>query len=227
VSQLPGHTRVLACRVFEPELAALGVPPGRVAYLEQGLHRYPDDLRAEVAAALAGLENDPRVRRVVLAYGFCGGGLEGLASRRVELVIPRAHDCIPLLLGREPAGGQAFYLSPGWVDHGHTPLTEHRITAERFGEEDARWVARQMLKGYREVVLVRTAAGLEPRHRAYAREMAELCGLGLRETPGHPGRLQRVLAGDPGGPALVLPPGRPVEAGMFPQAGEPGRAACP
>jgi hypothetical protein len=218
---------VLACRVFQPELEALGVPEEQVVYLDQGLHRHPDDLRTEVARALEDLEQDPRVRRVVLAYGFCGGGLEGLASRRAELVVPRAHDCIPLLLGREPRGGQAFYLSPGWMDHGHTPLTEHRRTAERFGEEDARWVARELLKGYREVVLVRTAAGLEPRHRAYAREMADLHGLELREASGRAGRLRRLLAGPPEGEALILLPGRPVGAGMFPQAGPTDQTACP
>ena len=228
--RLAAGTRVLACRVFEPELAALGVPAGRVLYLDQGLHRYPDDLRAEVGAALRRLEDDPAVDRVVLAYGFCGGGLEGLCSRRVSLVAPRCHDCIPLLLGREPRGSDregSFYLSPGWIEHGKTPLTEHALTAEKFGEEEALWVGRQLLRNYREVVLLRTAAGLGQEHRDYARRMAGLFGLAFREQGADPGRLARLLTGRHGDEAEVLPPGRPLRGEHFsrPESGEV--APCP
>jgi hypothetical protein len=131
------------------------------------------------------------------------------------LWVPRVHDCIALLLGYAPVDCRSFYLSPGWVDYGQTPLTEHQRTAECFGEEDALWVGRELLKGYDEVVLVRTIAGLLPHHRSYASKMARLFDLELRETSGDPDRLRRFLSGSATDQAIVLAPRQSVKAAMF------------
>lgn len=216
----PG-SKVLACRVFEPELTSLGVSSPQVHYLDQGLHRYPDHLGRDLRAALLELERDPAVQRVLLAYGYCGCGLQGLTARRVELVLPLAHDCIPMLLGRqlEAAGvnsGGSFYLSPGWIDHGQTPYSEYFVTREKFGHEDALWVGQEMLAGYYEVVLIDTGVGLQDRHRRYAREMAELFGLDYREQRGRRAWLRRLLGGEAGPGIRVLPPGQPVELCFYP-----------
>lgn len=217
---------VLACRVFQPELESLGIPPDKVTYLDQGLHRYPDQLRASLGEALAEVERDPSTRRVLLAYGYCGGGLQGLSSHKLELLLPLAHDCIPILLGDQQADpcvgcGGSFYLTPGWIDHGKTPYSEYFVTKEKFGPEDALWVGKEMLAGYHEVVLVDTGAGLKSRHRRYAREMADLFGLKLTEMRGHPGWLRRLLAGRPETGLALLSPGQGVEVGLYPQAGGP------
>ncbi len=218
---------VLACRVFQPELASLGLAGLRVCYLDQGLHRYPDRLARELAAALDRLEADPALRRVILVYGYCGGGLAGLASRRAELLFPLAHDCIPLFLGdhRAPPGvgcGDTFYLTPGWIDYGQTPYSEYFVTRRRFGHQDALWVGRRMLAAYRRVALVETGAGLAPRHRRYARGMARLFELGYQEIKGSRRWLRRLLRGRRGPGLALLPPGRPLELALYPQAAPPG-----
>ncbi|MEW5911589.1 MAG: DUF1638 domain-containing protein [Thermodesulfobacteriota bacterium] len=226
---LPADCKVLACRVFEPELRSLRLAPEQVVYLDQGLHRYPDQLRETLALGLGELEQDPALRRVVLAYGYCGGGLEGLQAQRVELVLPLAHDCIPLLLGRRSGAarvdcGATFYLSPGWVEHGKTPYTEYFVTADKFGAEDALWAGKEMLKGYREVALIQTLAGLKARHRRYAQDMARLFGLGCRQVQGRAGWLRRLLQGRASQGLTVLPPGQPVHLGLYPQAAPAGPA---
>ncbi|MFH1058954.1 MAG: DUF1638 domain-containing protein [Pseudomonadota bacterium] len=218
---LPPGLHILACMVFAPELKLLGVPESRVTLLEQGLHRYPDDLRAEVAAALARIESDPAVETVVLLYGYCGGGLEGLRAGRVRLVAPLMHDCVPLLLGRPPAPEAAgapgsFYLSAGWIEHGKTPLTEYEITAAQYDEETALWVGREMLKSYRDVAVIVQEPLIGEAHRAYARRMAALFDLGFRETPGDLGWLRRVIAGQGGEGVLTAPPGRALRLADYP-----------
>ena len=217
----PARSKVLACRVFQPEMDALGLGADQVEYLDQGLHRYPSELRQRLGQSLARLEEDPGLERVVLLYGFCGGGLENLASRRLELVLPLAHDCIPLLLGREAgplpgAGPAAFYLSRGWIDFGNTPYSEYFVTAEKYDEETALWTCQEMLKGYDRVVLIRTLAGLESRHREYALNMARLFGLGCEEVPAESRWLQRLLAAQQGGGVKIMPPGQPVRLGLYP-----------
>ncbi|MFH1034086.1 MAG: DUF1638 domain-containing protein [Pseudomonadota bacterium] len=232
--ELPPQVRVLACRVFAHELAHLGLPEDSVTFLEQGLHRYPDELRRQVGAALAAWEDDPAVETVVLVYGFCGGGLEGLKSRRLNLALPLAHDCIPLLLGHmprpRPGQGGSFYLSPGWVDHAKTPFTEYQETARRWDEETAQWVGREMLKSYCEVVMIETDDLVQPHHRAYAQGMAGLFGLGLRGQAGDLSWLRRLLALRPGPGLLLLSPGQVLDLAAYPQADplvQAGEAPCP
>lgn len=218
---LPPRSKVLACRVFQPEMAALGLGEDQVEYLDQGLHRYPGELRQRLGQSLARLEEDPGLDRVILLYGFCGGGLENLASRRLQMVLPVSHDCIPLLLGREAgplpgSGPAAFFLSRGWIDFGNTPYSEYFVTAEKFDEETALWTCREMLKGYNRVVLIRTLAGLENQHRDYALNMARLFGLGCEEATADSGWLQRLLAAKPGSGVKIMPPGQPVHLGLYP-----------
>lgn len=180
-------TRVIACMVFQPEINALEVDGDRVIYLEQSLHRYPDMLNQAVKEALSGLERNRSVDTVILLFGFCGGGLSGILSDRLKLIVPRVHDCIPLLLSETclesdcREDGYAFYLSPGWIDHGETPYTEFFKTSARYGREDALWIAGEMLKGYKEIVLVEALAPVQPHHRTYAKEMAALFHLDFRE----------------------------------------------
>lgn len=218
---LPPGLHILSCMVFAPELKLLGVPDDRVTLLEQGLHRYPDDLRVEVAAALARIEADPAVDTVVLLYGYCGGGLEGLCAGRARLIAPLMHDCVPLLLGRVPApeavgAPGSFYLSAGWIEHGKTPLTEYEITAAKFDEETAVWVGREMLKSYSDVAVIVQDPLIGETHRAYARRMAGLFDLGYRETPGDLGWLKRIIAGQSGEGVLEAPPGRALRLADYP-----------
>jgi hypothetical protein len=58
-------------------------------------------------------EADPPYDAVVLAYGLCGGASAGIAAAGVPLVVPRAHDCITLLLGSRERYEREFAAHPG------------------------------------------------------------------------------------------------------------------
>ncbi|WP_136513177.1 DUF1638 domain-containing protein [Geomonas edaphica] len=130
-------TRIIACEVMKEEL--LAVPLHREVefeFVSMGLHRWPDKMREELRRFLA--ETDG-VRRVVLAFGLCGGAVSGLAAASAELHIPRAHDCIPVLLGssyshesllQEEKG--TFFLSGGWLEAselGISPAVPAKLTS--------------------------------------------------------------------------------------------------
>jgi hypothetical protein len=146
--------------------------------------------------------------------------MEGLSPRRVRLILPRVHDCIPLLLGRPQAGpavgkGGVYYLSPGWIDYGQTPYTEFFRTRELFGEQEALWATREMLKGYAEVVLIETQTGLTLAHRRYASEMARLFGLSFRTAHGKSRFLMDLLSENSRPHIACLGPGQAVTAELF------------
>ena len=223
---LPPGTWVLACKVFAPELEYLGVPPEQLSYLDQGLHRTPQRLRRELEKTLAELEREHSPRRIVLVYGYCGGGLEGISCRRAELVVPLAHDCIPVLLGGScPTMGQGgiFYLSAGWIDHGRTPLTEYHRTAERWGEEDALWVAHQIMKGYDRVALIESPCTRDGHYLEHTREMADIYEMQVVRLPSDLGWIKRLLECKPGPGVAIIPPGQAIGLEMF--QGAPSAAA--
>jgi len=70
-------------------------------FLSKGLHdRGARVMRAGLQAAIDEAEADAeKYDALALGYGLCGNGLAGLEARSVPLVLPRAHDCITLLMG--------------------------------------------------------------------------------------------------------------------------------
>jgi len=70
----PG-SKVIACEVFRDELAHLGVPPEACCFLEQPLHRTPEKLNQRIAQAITEIEASSSPSRIILVFGYCGGGL--------------------------------------------------------------------------------------------------------------------------------------------------------
>lgn len=129
---------VIACNVFYTELARLADGWDMdVVLMPQGLHNYADSekMKAAIQAKINELESEKDYDFILLAYGLCSGGVEGLTGRRAGLVITLAHDCIPLLLGK-PAGlddGATYYLSRGWIDCGGDSYKEHLYMMDQLG----------------------------------------------------------------------------------------------
>ena len=210
---------LLACQTLEAELQNL-LPTGiELRVLDQGLHRSPDQLRQRLQREI----DTARADEILLAYGLCGNGILGISSGRARLVVPRVDDCIPLLLGsavryreelqREPG---TYWLSLGWIQHGTDPFREYQRCREKYGEHTARWIAHEMMKGYRRLVLIDTGACPLTRIRPYAREFARFFALRYEEMSGSSTLLRALLAPatDSSG-FVVLEPGQSLSADKF------------
>ena len=64
---------------------------------------------------------------ILLGYGLCGNGLDGLTARHTRLVLPRAHDCIALLMGSRERYQAYFEAQPRHL------LPVHRLAGARPG----------------------------------------------------------------------------------------------
>ncbi|MFO7901181.1 MAG: DUF1638 domain-containing protein [Planctomycetota bacterium] len=151
----PPRTAIILCAVLELEIehfAARAEHIARIVRLEQGLHNEPDRLRERVQAAVDRVEAETDAEVIVLGYGLCSRGTQGVLTRRCRLVIPRAHDCITLLLGdrqryREYVAQYpgTYWYSPGWIKH-HLPPGPQRYEAmsreyrEKYGEDNAEFL---------------------------------------------------------------------------------------
>lgn len=216
---------LVACEVFRPELDWLSsMLPAKPAimYLEQGLHERPDELRNRLQASIDELENRG-AERIILGYGLCGRGLAGICSRRARLAMPRAHDCIPLLLDcdqREAAeaslDGGTFWMSPGWLRYAQIPFMRQRQArrdeyARLYGEDNADFLMEQenqWLANYSSACLIcRKNFPDLARFRQDAHIVANDRNLRFREVRAESSWLLEMLDGGMGDRFLELPPG--------------------
>jgi hypothetical protein len=212
---------VLACRVLQTLLERL-LPPGvaqRVSFLEYGLHRVPARLTWELQAAIDSIETPSLV---VLGYGLCGNGLNGIQAGKHTLLAPRADDCIAILLGSHRAYIEAFeaepgtyYLSKGWLESGSHPLKEYQEYVPKYGEEDAMWIMDQQYQHYRKLVLVVHNEEELAQYRPQALEVARFCerwGMRYEEKIGSDAYVRRLVTAMSapeaiGDDFLLVPPG--------------------
>jgi len=119
------YLRVIACEAICREVCHLAARSANVIdlqFLDMAAHNEPKGGRKTIQQALDATPAN-RYDAVLLGYGLCGQIADGLRTRRHKVVIPRAHDCIGLLLGSRArraaelaqAPGTYFY-SAGWLD---------------------------------------------------------------------------------------------------------------
>ncbi len=152
---LPPRAALLACRVFEREIALHAAGARHILetrFFEVGLHDRPDQLRGILQQNLEAVDARTDIEVVILAYGLCGRGTAGLQSARHRLVIPRAHDCITMFMGSKEAyaGHQrrcptCYYYTPGWNRHRRVPGPEKLEAlkaelAEKFDPDDVEFL---------------------------------------------------------------------------------------
>ncbi|MEI8341082.1 MAG: DUF1638 domain-containing protein [Verrucomicrobiota bacterium] len=128
---IPPRIALVACRVFEAEIATHGGNAPHVIatrILEVGLHDHPDGLRKALQCEVDALDARNDIDVVVLVYALCGRGTSGLRAGRHRLVIPRGHDCITVFMGdkekfacQQAAAPDSYYYTPGWMQANRTP----------------------------------------------------------------------------------------------------------
>jgi len=172
---------ILACEIMKSMLPDL-LPDDLaqdVTYFDYGLHRVPTKLTWTLQDAIDSIETPSLI---VLGYGLCGNGLNGVQARQHTLLIPRTDDCIAILLGShkkymhefESVPG-TYYLSKGWLESGSHPLKEYHEYVEKYGEKDAAWVMDQQYQHYERLALVAHTPEDIDEYRAQAEAVARYC----------------------------------------------------
>jgi hypothetical protein len=222
-------TAIILCRVLELEIEHFAQRCDhvvRLERLEQGLHNEPRKLHQHVQQAIDRLERETPAEVIVLGYGLCSRGVEGLRTTRCQLVIPRAHDCITLLLGDKDRYQQyvarhpgTYWYSPGWIQH-HLPPGPERYDrmyqeyCEKYGEDNAAFLMdteRQWHANYNRATFVDVGIGTQPEHLEFTRQCAEWLGWEYDRQHGDASLLQELVQGPWDASRFVtVPPGQTV-----------------
>jgi hypothetical protein len=172
---------VISCQVLQ-DMLEQHLPAdlaGQVTFMDYGLHRLPHKMTWSLQEAIDAVE-EPSL--IVLGYGLCGNGLNGIKSGKHTLLVPRADDCIAILLGSREAYMREFeatpgtyYLSKGWLESGSHPLKEYHEYVEKYGPDDAAWIMDQQYQNYERLVLVTHNPADMETYRSQAQEVAQYC----------------------------------------------------
>lgn len=155
------QTKILiSCGVFDPIFKENGFETGfdEVIYLDTGLHPVPKKLREALQDRIDQIKGPSFI---VLGYGLCGNGLDGIKAGIHTLLVPKADDCIMLFMGsrekyleehRKDPG--TYFLTRGWLDSGDNPFEEYKKIKEKYGEETALWIMDQQYRNYNRLIFV-------------------------------------------------------------------------
>ncbi|MBN1668212.1 MAG: DUF1638 domain-containing protein [Anaerolineales bacterium] len=215
----------LACRVFEGHINTQAA--NVVQYLDYGLHRVPKQLRERLQAEL---EQLPEPSLVVLGYGLCGNGLDGLQAGPHTLVVPKVDDCVAIFLGSRDRYYEEFnnhpgtyYLTKGWLEAGSDPLGEYEALVEKYGCDTADWLMDQQYRHYRRLVFVAHSNTELETYRPRATQVATYCqrwGMHYQERMGGAAYFAQISAqlnrqAGPSEQFLVISPGETLTQALF------------
>lgn len=226
--------KVITCAVLEREFALCASRSKNeieIATLEQGLHNTPDELRRRAAEAIDQTTHHD-FDAIILGYGLCSRGTVDLCAARTRLVIPRAHDCITMLLGSKEKYRQYFdahpgvyWYSNGWINNNDQPsraryertLAEY---TEKYGKDNAEYLMKMeqnWMTNYELATYVDWDWPESDQQKAFTQQCAREMGWSYDQLTGDPGLLQRIVDGDwRPDEVLVLEPGQAVAESFDP-----------
>ncbi len=172
---------IIACASIQPELELLYEDNGNawLVFMDQNLHRFPEKMTGVLQAEID--KHTETAKMIVLGYGLCSNGVVGLLAPGCGLYVPRAHDCINILIGstkdydtvlkKRPG---TYYLTKSWIDNKKDPLglLKNEYT-ERVGREDAEWAINQELKNYTHICYIETNINETEKYKEIAQKNAE------------------------------------------------------
>lgn len=222
-------TAIILCRVLQLEIEYFVARSSHVVHLEhleQGLHNEPRKLHQRVQAAIDQIEVQFDVENIVLGYGLCSRGIEALRTQRCRLIVPRAHDCITLLLGDKSRYQQyvaehpgTYWYSPGWIQH-HLPPgpqrheTMYREYCEKYGVDNAEFLMEtetQWHDNYNRATYVDVGIGASEKDVQFTRDCARWLGWDFDQQQGDPELIRELVEGPwDGARFLTVPPGKTV-----------------
>jgi len=229
---------LIGCEVIIRELSDAVTRSPHVVdarFLSKGLHDLgARAMREGLQAAIDEVEaRAEKYDAIALGYGLCGNGLAGVEARSIPLVLPRAHDCITLLMGsrtgfetyfRDHPG--VYYRSTGWVERGGDvlPLARTETGAgytldaliDRYGEDNGKFLYEELTRyhqTYQQLTFIETGIEPDDRFENEARAEAAAKGWKFEKVRGDLGLFRGLLSGDwDDARFLVVPPGHRIVA---------------
>ena len=234
--------KAIICQVFTREMEDILARSKHTIDLEvipMGLHSRGAGMHTYLQERIDAVD-EAGYDAILLGYALCGRGTEGLQAGKTALVLPRAHDCIGVLMGGHRTFNAYFekhpgtyFRTPGWVEFQsgteleppfatQMPQFNERSTLQElvvvYGEEDGKFLFEQFnafRKHYTGLTYISLPVASDGASRSRARAEAAQAGWKFEEVKGSLSALEHLVNGDwSGGDVLLVPPGAMIRAKM-------------
>ncbi len=232
--------KLISCEIFFREMEFLLEQSPHaidVEFLQKGLHDIPTEEMLKRLQAQVDKASEQDYDAILLGYGLCNNGLVGLRARGVQLILPRAHDCITLFFGSRKkyqayfdANLGTYFLTTGWIERDEVAeeLKELSIPnqlgmdmtyeqlVEKYGEDNAEFLKEELCdrgKNYSQITFIEMGVEPDDRFEKIAREEAASKQWNYEKVAGDLTLIRCLLNGN-WNPEdfLVVPPGAKISA---------------
>jgi len=229
--------KIISCEIMFREVCLCASKSKNIidtTFMPKGLHDIGETKMYEKLQHEIDMVDTNKYNAILLCYGLCNNGVSNLHAK-IPLVIPRAHDCITLLLGcknkyREYFDNNpgTFFKSPGWIERDTNPNDTEGSVAKQlgidksyeeyavlYGEENAAFLT-EMLGNwdarYQKVSFINTGTGNTDLYRKISSEIAGMNNWSYGEIQGDIRLIMQLLDGEWNAKDfLVVPPNKKIK----------------
>jgi hypothetical protein len=207
--------KILTCRALAHVLEPMAVNKADIKVMDIALHVDPHRLRARLLQEVSFMEG--KEVDILLGYGLCGRALEGVASKRSRLIMPKVDDCVCALLGSRKRRKEllennagCYFLERRWLNTELNIFEELIKGLEKIPPEKRERIIKLTLKNYHTLALLDSDDILAEEESRCGR-YAEQYGMNLIRLKTDYSLLTRLINGPWSEEEfLVLSPGTPV-----------------
>ncbi|MCD4830690.1 MAG: DUF1638 domain-containing protein [Anaerohalosphaeraceae bacterium] len=224
---------VIGCGIFETDLRAAAARlaiNAQLEFLPSRLHEDPKNLRTNIQTAIDRADKKNCYDRIVLGYGICGKGTDGIIAANAPLIIPQVHDCIAILLGSNEEYQKQFstcpgtyYISTNWHNEDDNPMLgsqkfkvfegsdDKDAMIEKFGHDNADYVIDflgRWQENYKRAVFIDNGSDNSDKTAEYTKNLAEQNNWTYERIPASSRLFEKMLTAEKSDDEILLvPPG--------------------
>lgn len=212
---------LIACAMMQDELNRLIEelhPDISMIWMDRGFHNTPEKLKKELQSQIDSLQDQDEI---LLSFGLCGNGTDGICSQNTKLILPKFDDCVNMMLctakrtSRGLTRPDSIYLTSGWIQDSESILQQYEHLKEKYDEETCDVIFEMMYEHYTAISVIDTGCyDLDPVLK-YAKQAADLLDLDVDTVPGSNQILRQLLTGEWNDNFIVLSPGETLSFENF------------